>query len=385
MADFIQHNAEAQEVWQSYHAGQPVRVPMVLTSGPRIWVLDPSLNREGITWKQYLQDPAVLYDVTLKHKYYVAHTIPQDMEMGIPEKEWDIGIEFGNVYEESWFGCEIIYPEGQIATTRPRYAGANKHEIFERGMPGPFDGFMDKIFADYEYFLDRAGREDFHDRPVKVWHPVPLGTDGPLTVATGIRGPELFEDMLADEDYYHRLMSFITEAIIQRILAWRQRLGLELRPVRGWFADDAIQFLSTRTYREKVLPYHRRFFQALYGEGPHNIHLCGNVQRHFLTVTQELNIRALDTGFPINFQTLRSEIGEAVEVQGGVPVSELLSRSPDAITERTRAILQSGVTQGGRFILKEANDLAPCIPLENMQAMYAAVRQYGVYPRSGVL
>ncbi len=161
--------------------------------------------------------------------------------------------------------------------------------------------------------------------------PCPRGTDGPLTVANGIRGPELFEDMLADEPYYHQLMDFVTEAIIQRILAWRMTLGLELRPTSGSFADDAIQFLSTRAYREKVLPYHKRFFAALYGEGPHSIHLCGNVQRHMPTVAGELNINSFDTGFPINFHTLRDEIGEQVEIQGGVPVSELVTRTPHEI------------------------------------------------------
>ena len=35
--------------------------------------------------------------------------------------------------------------------------------------------------------------------------------------------------------------------------------------------------------------------------------------------------------------------------------------------------------QGGRFILKEANDLTPCTQLENMDALYQAARTYGVY------
>jgi hypothetical protein len=378
MGDFSAHNEEVQQVWQAYHAGKPVRVPMLLTSVPRIWVLDPGLNPDGITWQEYLENPAVLYDVTLQHSYYVAHHIPQDAEMGIPAKAWETHLEFGNVYEEAWFGCEIAYPEGQIATTRPRYTGQAKYAVFERGVPDPLGGFMGKIRADYEYCLERARREAFHGRPVHVHPPVPLGTDGPLTVAGGIRGPELFEDMLRDETYYHQLMDFVTEAIIQRILAWRKALGLELRPPRGGFADDAIQFLSGRAYREKVLPYHRRFFAALYGEGPHSIHLCGNVQRHMPTVAHELNVNSFDTGFPLNFHTLRDEIGEDVEIQGGVPAGELVTCTPDEIFSRAGEILQSGITRGGKFILKEANDLAPCTPLKNMQAMYAAVKRFGL-------
>src|SRR5581483_2935932 len=36
----------------------------------------------------------------------------------------------------------------------------------------------------------------------------------------------------------------------------------------------------------------------------------------------------------------------------------------------TRRILQSGVLEGGLFILREGNNLAPGTPLENIEAMY---------------
>ena len=378
--DFSRHNEEVRQVWESYRAGRPQRVPMVLTSVARIWVLDPALNRAGITWKQYLNDPDLMFDVSLQHQYYVSHHIPQDGEMGIPADHWKIHTEFGNVYEEAWFGCEIVYPEGQIAATQPFCSGGRKEAVFERGMPAPFSGFIGKMLEYYEYFCRRAESFDFHGRPIQIEFPSALGTDGPLTVANGIRGPQIFEDMLVDEDYYHRLMSFITEAVIARILAWRARFGLEPRPVCGGLADDTIQFISTRTYREKVLPYHRRFLEALYGPGPHHMHLCGNVQRHFPTLIEELNVKSFDTGYPIDFTTLRDQVGEGVEIQGGVKVSDLLMGTPGSVTDLTRTILESGIMRGGRFIIKEANDLAPGVPLANMQAMYAAVKQYGVYP-----
>ncbi len=140
MADFRAHNEEVQQVWQAYRCGRPVRVPMLLTSVQRIWVLDPSLNTTGITWQDYLEDAAVMYEVTLKHKYYVTHHIPQDAEMGIPAGAWNVNLEFGNIVEEAWLGCEIVYPEGQIATTGPRDTGQAKYDVFEGGVPDPFGG-----------------------------------------------------------------------------------------------------------------------------------------------------------------------------------------------------------------------------------------------------
>ena len=375
-SDFTQHNEEARQVWAAYHSAHPIRPPMLLTSVQRIWVLDPALNTTGITWEQYLNDPRCMFEVSLAHRWHVAHHIPQDAEMGIPAESWNIALEFGNIVEEAWFGCEIVYPDGQIATTRPRYAGDAQETLFEQGYPDPFGGLMGKIRADYEQICAMAANYEFHGRPVHIAPPNPTFSDGPLTVANGLRGMQLFEDMFANEDYYHRLMDFVTTAIIARVRAWRAYLNQEIHPQRGFFADDAIQFLSLKTYREKVLPYHQRLFSELCGSGPHGIHLCGNVQRHLPTLVRELAIDTFDTGFPIQFETLRAELGPDVEIQGGLPVSDLIAGPPSAITHKTRAILNSGVTRGGRFILKEANDLPPCVPYPNLAAMYAAAREF---------
>jgi uroporphyrinogen-III decarboxylase len=57
----------------------------------------------------------------------------------------------------------------------------------------------------------------------------------------------------------------------------------------------------------------------------------------------------------------------------------LLDATPAAVYERARAILTSGVMQGGRFVLREANNLPPRVPVENLAAMYRACLDYGNY------
>jgi hypothetical protein len=36
---------------------------------------------------------------------------------------------------------------------------------------------------------------------------------------------------------------------------------------------------------------------------------------------------------------------------------------------------------GGRFILQEANNLPPCVPIENLAAVYAVCQEDGRYER----
>jgi uroporphyrinogen-III decarboxylase len=47
------------------------------------------------------------------------------------------------------------------------------------------------------------------------------------------------------------------------------------------------------------------------------------------------------------------------------------------VIKETRRILDSGVLEGGRFVLREGNNLAPHTPFENLEAMYQTARRVG--------
>jgi uroporphyrinogen-III decarboxylase len=60
-------------------------------------------------------------------------------------------------------------------------------------------------------------------------------------------------------------------------------------------------------------------------------------------------------------------------------VGLLLNGTPQQVRERTKAILQSGVMEGGKFVLREANNLPPCCPGENLRALYECCLEHGRY------
>jgi len=82
---------------------------------------------------------------------------------------------------------------------------------------------------------------------------------------------------------------------------------------------------------------------------------------------------------PIDFGWVREQLGPDVEIKGGPSVSLLATAPPRQVYEEVRRIVTSGVTEGGRFVLREGNNLPPDVPLTNLQAMYAAVRDFGHY------
>jgi uroporphyrinogen-III decarboxylase len=49
------------------------------------------------------------------------------------------------------------------------------------------------------------------------------------------------------------------------------------------------------------------------------------------------------------------------------------------IATEVKRICESGVLNGGRFIMIAANNLAPCTPVENIEALYEATKRQGTY------
>jgi len=378
--DFSAHNAEVKRVWQEYRSGNPYRIPMRLNINPRIYLMNPRLNTENIQYTQFCNDPDTTIEVQMRSSYYIRHNLLADHEMGLPSEGWSCGP--ANASEDAWFGCDISYPANNCPLCVPMLRDEDtKYSIFDRGIPEPFGGNAEKALRDYDYMLSQVGKRFYKDVPLTSVS-VPLAyTNGPMTVACNIRGTtEFCMDILGDPDYAEQLLDFITDATIARIKAYRKRFfGFE-KGTSLAFADDSIQLIGQDTYRDLVLPRHRRLIEELStGENPNSIHLCGDATRHFPMLKEELNIMSFDTGFPVNHGELLKTLGPEVEVAGGVHVAVLRSGTPEEVRKETRRILEEVKPLSHKFIIEDANNLSPCTPEENIRAMYETVLEYGCY------
>lgn len=379
--DIKQHNEETRRVWDAYHSGNPIRVPVILGINPRILLLNSELNVEGITFQQYSEDPDTMAHVQLQSQYYIRHNMLQDAEMGLPRDGWHIYVDLQNYYEAAWFGAKVEYRDGQVPDAVPFLNDDNKRMLFDRGLPDPFtDGIMAKNWRFYEHFKSNMSRYSLSGLPVISTYPSGLGTDGIFTLACSLRGAtEICMDLYEDPDYVHELFRYLTEAAIARIKAFRKALGQDIRQKSLGFADDSIELLSVDMYKEFVLPYHKMLIHELAKDGPNSIHLCGDVGRLMPVLKHELNLNAWDAGFPVDYAGMRNKLGQDFQIATGPTVSMLLHGTPEEVDLECRKILESGIMDGGRFILRDANNLSPMTPVENVAAMYEAAREYGRY------
>ncbi len=373
-------NQEKEQLWQAYRDHKPTRVPVVYGVNPRVVALDPKWNRRGISFKEYFYDAAATIEIQrgfldYQHEYLNNYC---DRPTGKP-KEWGFYADCQNVTDSAYFGGPLEFREGQVCDIHPYLAGEGKNHIFDIDINRPLDNpFMKDLFSRYEKL--KAAVAKLPDDGIKYKVSPPLaGFDGPLTVATNLRGPELYTDFYEDPAYVRKLLDFIQAGAIIRNKATHEAFGRQYLTGDAWFADDSIQLISTPMYVEWILPLHRRFYDNWPKDSARFIHLCGDVQRHMPTIIKELGVRSWDTGFPVDLGRARQELGDEVEIHGGPEVALLLHGSAQRVYERTAQILQSGVMRGGRFTLREANNLPPGCPEENLSAMYRASLDHGQY------
>ena len=388
--DFAQHNEEVARVWKAHGQGKPYRVPVSIAGSIRNLIQNPELNHTGWTFADFFTNPQAQIDCQLAYQKWQRYHLVCDREMGLPAGGWQLGVDFQNSYEAGWMGCPLHLDGNAVPDTR-EVLKEDKGKLYELSYPEPLrGGLLGRAMEFMEYMQEKAPQMEFEGLPVLPPTSIPgEGTDGPFDLAYKLRGAaELCIDMLTDARYFHDLMAFVTDCIIARMKAhreWRwQRYpdspdkGHFRRPWFG-FADDAIALLSTRSYEEFIFPYHKRIVDEFSDGGPISIHLCGDSTRHFKFLHDHLNVRGFDTGFPVDHGALRRELGPDVAINGGPAVMLLKAGPPDAIREDVRRICQSGVMEGGKLVLIAANNLAPCTPLEHIEAFYEAAKEYGRY------
>lgn len=376
--DFQRHNEEVKEIWAALNEWKaPKRIPIILGTNTRYFMFSRVINPGGLDFRKYSEDPDVMFDAGLRFQRWSKFNLLQDLDLGMPAK-WCIAPDFQNYYEAAWFGCDVHYFDDQVPDTLPDFT-ENPESVMEKGLPDPFGGLMKQVMEYWEHFKARAQHETFLDLPIEIQTPwCGMGTDGPMTVACNLFGPNFVcESMLEEPERLQTLLTFITDATIRRMTAWRKLGGVAVPQDGFGFADDSVAMISKESYREHILPHHRRLCDALGTRKHRSIHLCGDSTRHFLTLRDELNIQCFDTGFPVDFGALRRELGPKVRIQGGPHVSFLMRENAAAVREKVRAILQSGVLEGGLFLLREGNNLAPGTPLANTEALYHAGVEFG--------
>ncbi|MCL2517240.1 MAG: hypothetical protein FWF15_01630 [Oscillospiraceae bacterium] len=376
------HNEEFAQFSELCKQGKQPRIQMSIASNPRMILMDDKLNTDNVTFRQYFENPETMIEIQCQFQEYSLNNLVWDKYMGVNENtRYHIYDDWQNIFEPAWFGCEIAYNGKNEPSTYHMINEDNKYKIFDNGLIDPFNEVSQKTFKYLEFFQNKA-KEGYtwNGIPIYASNSFGMGTDGPMTVACSLYGAtEFCMDLYDDTEFALALLDYIVENEINRIKTLRKHFGITEMPDSMGFADDSIALLSKADYIKYILPCHKKLLSSLSTmKNPNGIHLCGDAVRHFKTIRDELNVRSFDTGFPVNHGELVRDIGENVFIYGGPHVQILLYGTEDDVRKETKRILED-VLPCKNFLIKEANNLSPCTPPENLIAMYETVKEYGNY------
>lgn len=379
----VPSNAEKKAVWDAYQNLKPTRVPLRWNINPRIILLDPALNPERFTFERYFCDPQVLMTVQARFQEYIAKTLSQtcDTVSDLPET-WNFYVDNQNIHDGAYFGAPVIFEDGNCPSNVPSLTEADVDEFLARDFSKPLDNPWIKTRLAFHAELCKAAKDfTYAGRKGKV-APFSTGFDGPVTIGTILMGADIFMMLGTDTEKAILFMKKLMEAALVRNKALVEFSGTPWQKGSwGNLADDSVQLVSSAMYEELILPLHEWWYSANSATTPaskkRGIHLCGDVSRHLPLIHEKLGVISFDTGFPINHGALRKALGPDVEISGGPPVSLIQFGTPEQCYAGARDILQSGIKEGGRFLLQEGNNLPPACPLENLCAIYAACLEFG--------
>lgn len=198
-----------------------------------------------------------------------------------------------------------------------------------------------------------------------------------------LRGLDTFMmDLAMEEDYADYLLDKVMQFPLEMGLKFIE-LGVDM----VWLGDDIAtqqnMMISPAMWRHYFKPRYAKMFEAFKKANP-NIklcyHSCGNLQ----AVVDDLIEIGLDVLNPIQPLAIdpvafKKRFGDRITMYGAMDVQRILPfGTPEDVRQEVKRLIDN-CAPGGGFILSPAHHIQSDTSVENVEAFYAAAREFGQY------
>ncbi|MFW9936472.1 MAG: uroporphyrinogen decarboxylase family protein [Candidatus Thorarchaeota archaeon] len=187
--------------------------------------------------------------------------------------------------------------------------------------------------------------------------------------------------MRKDPDFIHMIMDEYTKVNIE-IIKRLDEAGVDIVTFGDDLGYKENQFLSLKNFREFILPYHKRIYQACKKRGILIVlHSCGKIDPFLPDLTDAglTCIQSLEATAGVDLKGLKETLGDRLCFMGGLDSSGILTYgSPKDVEENVKSCIKNAGKDGGYFV-GPSHDILN-IPWENILAMRAAIEKYRNYP-----
>jgi uroporphyrinogen-III decarboxylase len=200
-------------------------------------------------------------------------------------------------------------------------------------------------------------------------------SNGPFTISSHLMGSvEIFMAILERPDFVRELFRIVTD----KVIAWLDFCWEEEQIVGRDFAwtDDLSAYLSAETWESVLLPFNKRLRDHFDWA---SLHMCGETTHLLEIFTEQLQINEFQGfGWKVDLDKVAKIMGGRVVLLGNVSPLLIANGRPHQVKEATRRVIEKLAPYKG-LIIQDGNNIAPESPVENINAMMAAAKEFGRY------
>ncbi|MCD6289661.1 MAG: methyltransferase [Anaerolineae bacterium] len=211
-----------------------------------------------------------------------------------------------------------------------------------------------------------------------------------LKYPKGIRDvEEWYISTVTRRDYVYQVFERQCEVGLANLERLHQAVGERVSVLFVTGTDFGMQhgpFISPKTYRELYMPFHKRINEWVHEHTSWKtfIHSCGSVMAlipDFIEAGFDVLNPVQTSAADMDPAELKKRFGDRIVFWGGgVDTQRTLPfGTPDDVRAEVRKRIRI-FGRGGGFVFNTIHNVQARVPVENMLALYEAVREYGRYP-----
>lgn len=260
-------------------------------------------------------------------------------------------------------------------------ANATIEQVTEYAWPDPIE------FFDFE-LMDRLTRHLKQSYPTHAIGARAVNSYGPLEQASELRGREdLLMDTVTEPELVKLLIEKCTDVIVRGQEAYLNKVGklIDFFEIPGDdYGGNNSLLLSPAFFRSTIKPSLARIVKQVKdyrSDLPVVFHSDGAITE-IIPDLIEIGIDVLNPLEPLpatDWAAIKQQYGNQLCFMGGIDLKKALTGPVAAVVEEVKKRI--GIFgPGGGYILTSANHLQKDVPPANIEAMFAAAREFGRYP-----
>ncbi len=176
--------------------------------------------------------------------------------------------------------------------------------------------------------------------------------------------------------------------VLERVKQLAQAVGpyVQVFGICQDFGTQKSEVVSPDKFARLVAPHYKRVFDWIHANTTWKVwfHSCGSIYRlipHMIEMGVDILNPVQCNAAGMDARRLKESFGDRLVFWGGGVDTQttLPFGTPDAVKQQVRERL-SAFAPGGGYVFAPSQDIQADVPVENLMAMYGAVREWGKYP-----